>query len=686
MCTLASAQLIGPSFTVEQAATGRTAYEACCAACHGGNLQGGALGPALTGRPFMQRWGGKSVDTLYLQIAATKPAPAPGSLGDETYAALTAYLLGRNGVRPSADVLPADPQALTALLIPSYGPTPGGGLPGGVRLPPVPDPKPNPLDRITAVTDAMLANPPPGDWLTWRRSQDAAGSSPLDSINRDNVGGLRLAWTWALPPGPTEVTPLVHDGVMFVHGAGDVVQALDAENGDFLWEYSHWLPGGASASVKRSLALGGELLYLPTSDARIVALDVKTGTVVWSQEVRDDERYGMTGGPLVAQGKVMIGTTGRAPGGNYIVGLDADTGEEAWRFYVIARPGEAGGNSWNGLLLEERNGGSIWVPGTYDGGIGLAYFGVAQTYDTGPLMDPVRGPGVTNDALYTNSTVALDPDTGELVWYFQHLPNDQWDLDWIFERQILRLPVDGVEKSVVAAAGKVAIYDFLDAETGEYVSSIDLGLQDLITFIDPETGAKAIDPDRVPGPHRTVTVCPHAGGAKNWNPGSYVPGARTLFVPLMEFCMDLTPAPQGTRPSLTSGVNWTVRPRADSDGYYGRLQAINLETREIVWTNRQRAPRVSGVLATGGGVVFSGDLDRYFSAHDQDNGDELWRVRLSDVPNSAPISYAVDGKQYVAITAGQGGGISVDRTPLVPEIRLPSNPGSTVWVFQLPEE
>ena len=633
----------------------------------------------------LQQWGGNPVAELFAEIVATKPNESPGALDDAVYAELVAWILQVNGVRPSAGALPADAETLSAFVVPTYGPTASGGLPGGVSLPPPPEPLANPLENITPVTDAILANPPPGDWLAWRRTYDAFGYSPLDQINRDNVDDLRVSWTWSLPPGSAEAAPLVHDGVMFVHGHGDIVQALNAATGDMLWQYSHWAEGGRSPTVKRSIALGGDLLYLPASDGRVVALDVRTGDVVWDQRVGDDERYGLTGGPLVAGGKVMIGTTGRAPGGNYIVGLDAETGAEAWRWYVIARPGEPGGESWNGLLLEERNGGSIWVPATYDAELGLAYFGVAQTYDTGPLLDPLRGPGVTSDALYTNSTVALDPDTGELIWHFQHLPNDQWDLDWIFGRQVLTLPVDGVEKKLIATAGKVAIYDFIEAGTGAYIDSMDLGLQNLITSIDPETGAKNIDPAMIPGPDRVVTVCPHPGGAKNWNAGSYESSSMTLFLPLTEFCMDLTPAPEGTNPNLSSGVNWTVRPWADSDGNYGRLQAVNLGTREVVWTRRQRTPWMSGVLATAGGLVFGGDIERYFTAFDSADGEPLWQVRVSDVPHSAPISYTVDGRQYVAVTAGHGGGISVDRTPLLPEVRLPSGSGPVLWAFRLPE-
>ena len=247
----------------------------------------------------------------------------------------------------------------------------------------------------------MLQDAPAGDWLLWRRSYDASGFSPLTEITADNVADLRLAWSWALPLGPNESTPIVHDGVLFVHGYGNKVQALDAASGDLLWEYARRLPRTVSPSLKRGMSIYGERLYVPTSDLHVVALDVKTGGVVWDQQIGDPEtRRRLTGGTLVANGKVMVGTTGQEGGGNDIVALDAKTGKEAWRFRTIARPDEPGGNSWNGLPLEHRSGASVWIPGSYDPVTNLAFFGTGNTYDTRPLRDLVAQDGVTNDALY----------------------------------------------------------------------------------------------------------------------------------------------------------------------------------------------------------------------------------------------------------------------------------------------
>jgi alcohol dehydrogenase (cytochrome c) len=564
--------------------------------------------------------------------------------------------------------------------------SPGGPLTSGVELPRWPE-QPGARNDTTIVTDEMLASPSPNDWLSWRRTQDGLGFSPLTAIDKDNVADLQLAWSLALPPGPNTATPLVHDGVIYVHSFGDHVQALDAATGDELWHYARTLPSTARPTVKRNMALYADKIYFGTSDVHVVALDAKTGAVVWDEAITEEgSGFGLSGGPLVAHGKVMQGVNGQAAGGAYIVALDAQSGAEAWRFYTIARPGEPGGNSWNGLPLEKRTGGSVWTAGSYDAERNLAFFGPAPTYDTGPLRDAGAQPGVTNEALYTNATIALNPDTGALVWHFQHVPNDQWDFDWAFERQLVKLRIDGRERSVLVTAGKEAVYDALDLDDGgRYLFSVDLGLQNFITKIDPRSGAKTIDPRLVPSRESPIVVCPHAGGAKSWVPASINPSTKVLFVPLVESCMDLTPVPQDQRGSLSTGVRWTIRPRLDSDGRYGRIQAIDLTTRNTLWIERQRAPQTTGLLATAGGLVFGGALDRWFTAYDDATGKALWRAKLSDVPSSAPISYAVDGKQYVAMTVGYGSAHAMTFPMLTPEIDLPVVRSSTIWVFALPD-
>jgi alcohol dehydrogenase (cytochrome c) len=601
---------------------------------------------------------------------------------------VVAYILQQNAIIAGDQELPSDLGRLATMTIPEGG---FAFLAYSPYAPPAAEMhRPTPLDRYTPVTDAMLASPAPSEWLGWRRTWDAHGFSPLTQIDRTNVERLRVAWSWSLPPGSNESAPLVHDGVLFMHGMGDRVQALDARTGDRLWEYRRQLPEGLAPSVKRGMALYGERLYLGTSDAHVIALEAKTGRLIWDVRIGDTSvREGFTGSVLVARGKVMVGTTGTGigakPGGPKILGLDAETGHIAWTVNTIAQPGTPGGDSWNGVPIEKRSGGSVWSGGSYDPETGLAFFGTGNTYDTGPLWPPVNRPGVTNELLYTNTTLAIDPDTGRIVWHFQHHPTELWDLDWAFERQIVRLPVRGEQRSVVVTAGKIGIYDVVEAATGRFVFSIDLGLQNVVTGIDPETGHKSIDTSLIPNGRTVQLVCPHAAGLKNYQPASYNASTGVVFVPLTEACMDIFPVPGAAgRSALSSGINWGIRPRPDSDGKYGRLQAIDLRTRETVWTVRSRAPLTSGVLATAGGVVFSGGFDRAFRAHDDRTGAVLWETRLNDVISAIPITYSVDGKQYVAIATGRGAFHSNSYSVLVPELGSPEDRTSVLWVFALP--
>lgn len=673
-----------------QAERGRTAFVRDCAPCHGRDLGTGQFGPPLKGSTFLDRWGGRPLTELSAYLRASMPPGRTGEISSDTYADLMALLLSANGAAAGKSDLPRD-AALEGLRFPGESrpeqlklrTTFLGAITPGVKLPAWPA-RPNPLAHYTPITDAQLESPSEADWLTWRRTHEVLGSSPLKQITRSNVSQLRLAWSLALPIGLNEMEPLVHDGVLFVFSFRDHVQALDAATGDELWHYARQLPESVVPSTRRSMALYGNKLFIGTSDLHEIALDVKTGHVLWDQPLLPTPGIAqLTGGPLVARGKVMQGIAGHW-GGNAIVALDAETGREVWRFRTIPRPGEPGGDSWNGLPYDKRQGASIWTSGSYDPKLGLVYFGPGNTYDTGPLRYPSDVKGVTRDALYTNTTLALDPDTGKLKWSFQHVHNDQWDLDWAFERQLLPLNVGGQTRRLVLTAGKIGVWDALDAATGAYVFSYDMGLQTLIQKIDPKTGEKSIDPALLPDRQHTVTVCPHGGGGRNWMPTSYNPQTRVLYVAAQETCMDLTPAGEGGRGFLTSGVNITVRPRPNSDGRYGRLEAISLDQRRSLWSDRQRAFQSGGVLDTAGGIVFAGATDRWFTAYDDATGRVLWRTRLSDIPNAPPITYRVGNRQYVAVVAGYGESAASVFTVLTPEIPIPIARSSSIWVFALP--
>lgn len=683
----ARAQETALSYTDDQARAGAVLYGDVCAMCHGGNLDDGPFGPVLKGPEFMQKYGGRNAFVLFDTTQATMPQLDPGSLSPEDYANVVAFILRENNIVPGEVPLPDDAAALASMMIPAGGFSFMAFSPYAAK--PAVD-VPSTLDDFTPVSDASITDPPAGDWLTWRRSYDAQGFSPLDEIDTRNVDQLRLVWSWTMPSGSNENVPLVRDGTMFVYGYGDIVQALDAATGDLLWEYRHRLEQGSSPFHKRAFAVHGNRIFIGTSDTHVVALDATTGEPVWDTRVADfSQSETMNGGPLVAKGMVMIGTTatgvGGKRGGPQIVGLDENTGEVRWRVGTIPKPGEPGGDSWNGVPWDERTGASVWTAGSYDPGTGLAYFGTGNTYDTGPLLVPDDDPATTNDALYTDSTLAIEPTTGKLVWAHQHFPNDQWDLDWAFERQLIDLSIGGRQRRVSLTSGKIGIYEGIDAQTGEFLFAIDLGLQNIVSEIDTRTGAKTINRDVLLGNGGVQLVCPHGAGAKNFLPASFDQRKSILYVPLNEACMDVFPVPGGGRGALSSGVNWGIRPRPDSDGKFGRLQAIDLNTRQNVWVTRQRAPQTSGVLATAGGLVFAASLDRYFRAYAARDGAMLWESRLNDVSSSSPISYSVDGRQFVAIPTGMGGFHASSFAPLVPELASPPNRGAAVWVFALPD-
>lgn len=670
------------SFTSEQAARGESEYVQQCASCHGYSLEGFELAPSLSGNFFSRRWGDKPIDELAASLRRMPPN-VPGGLEQQIYSQILAYLLQQNGVAAGTTLLPEGLAALSGLIVPAqaivdqrFTPRRSGYASNGPVLPT------SRLDDLTPVTDAMLLNPPDDDWLIWRRTHENLGHSPLDQINKDNVDDLRVAWTWSLPPGANMMTPLVHDGVLFAYSFGDVVQAIDAASGDLLWSYQRELITDAPLNSKKGVAIYQNKIIVPTSDIHLLALDSKTGKLLWDHQVDtgDETDHWFKAAPMVVNGKAIIGLTGQLAieGGNFIVAVDLETGEEVWRFYTVARPGEPGGNSWNGLPLMERSGGSVWVPGSYDADLNLLYFGPAPTYDTTSLRVLADLPNITTDALYTNSTIALNADTGELVWHYQHMRNDQLDHDWAFERQILHLMVNGEMRKVVVTGGKEAIFEALDAATGDYLFSIDLDMQNVVAEIDPRTGAKTLNPAAVPEPGQVLAglslngICPDALGARNMQSTSYNPNSGILYIPMQDTCIN----------NLT-GERWQKYPDPSENGLYGILKAVNLETREVVWTQRQFAPPASGNLTTDGDLLFSGSIDRWFKAIDQSSGEVLWQQRLDNAPSSYPITYAVDGKQYVAVATNSGSFLAngMERTAGI------TNPptGATLWVFALPE-
>jgi alcohol dehydrogenase (cytochrome c) len=623
----AQAPFAGQAYGEAEAARGQAAYAENCAVCHGADLGAGEFGPALKGPSFDAHWQGQGAQALLAFVQNRMPPTGPGSLSSQAYGDIAAYILKINGAK-------AGPPGDSAAAAPAPAVTPPAPeRPRDAIATAVFAARKIKLDALTPVTDAMLTHPSDADWLIWRRTYQVSGFSNLKQIDRTNVAGLRQVWSWSLPQSQNETTPLVHEGVMFVQ-SGNMVQALDAANGDLLWQYIRPLPAalnGGRNSRAKALAIYRDRLFVPTADKHLIALDIHTGALVWDHEVvaqTEAERRGqpdngvlqMDGAPIVAAGKVVVGASlgvSAGRGGCFILALDAETGREVWRFNTIARPGQPGGDSWNGAPVDERYGAGVWTSGSYDPGRRLLFFGVGNTYDLGTLLLPHARKGQSNDALYTDATLALDPDTGKLIWFYQHMTRDVWDMDWVFEQTLATLPVDGKPRDVVVTGGKIAVFDVMDRATGKYLFSKDLGVQNLVTAIDPRTGHKTTDPALEPESGKAKLLCPSSSGARSWPTTSFNPATHILYVPIIESCADYTFTARSPAEVAAGGVDLKYPPRVrpDSDGEFGRIEAINLDTRQVVWTLRQRAPIASAMLATAGELVFNGSLDRRFHAY-----------------------------------------------------------------------
>ncbi len=525
------------------------------------------------------------------------------------------------------------------------------------------------------VSDEALVNPPDSDWLNWRRTLDGWGFSPLEQVDRANVADLKLAWSWALEPGVSQTTPLVYRGVMYIASPGGVVQSLDARSGDLLWEYRRETDEPPRASEQmRSLAIFEDLIVLNTDDAHVIAIDARTGQVRWdTPTAAEGTTRRFTSGPIVADGVIIAGQAScRADqGGCDIVGLEGRTGRELWRTSTVPRPGEPGGDTWGGVPMESRAGGEPWMSGSYDPDTGLAFWGTAQAK---PWARAARGTG-DGIELYTNSTLALDARTGAIEWHYQHIPAESHDMDEAYER--ILIDYDG--KRSVFTMGKLGILWELNRDTGTFVRAVDLGYQTLVD-VDPEIGRVTYRPG-VLELEQSFYFCPNTGGFRSFRTLAYHPQVKAFYVPLNLTCeTGAFVAAGGVRDRINH-----FHPK--SPDKTGEFMALDLRTGEPRWSQRRRAPYNTSALTTEGGLVFVGAWDRYVFAYDAATGDELWRSRLPTMANGSPITYSVDGQQYIAFVAGRGipgsSWTTIVPSDLFPEIRNP-NHGNGVFVFSLP--
>ncbi len=555
----------------------------------------------------------------------------------------------------------------------------------------------SPAQAPRPVTDRELLEPNPADWLMWRRTLNSWGYSPLKQIDKSNAGRLQLVWTRGMGPGIQEATPLVRDGVMYLPNPSDYIQALDAATGDLRWEYKRKAPDDLGKflpvpSINRNLAIYGNQIIDTSADDFLFALDTVTGKLLWETRIVDyrETPAQETSGPIIANGKIFS-TRGCeykfSPDGCIITAHDAKTGKELWRRRTIPKPGEPGDETWGGIPDSKRRHVGAWMVPSYDAELNLLYVGTSVTSPAPKFLLA----GNDKQYLYHNSTLAIDADTGRIVWYYQHVV-DHWDFDHPFERLLVdtavapdpsqvswinpRLRPGERRKVLTGIPGKTGIVYTLDRQTGEFLWARPTVRQNVVANIDGATGKVTVNPDTTfTAAGQTRFICPTASGGKDFQAGAYSPDTNAMYYGLQNTCAQQTAIDNGSMYSFNARAE--IAPGTQN---IGSLFAISAETGKTLWRYDQRAAMMS-VVATGGGLLFAGDTNGRFRAFDQDSGKILWETNLGAPVTGYPITYSVRGKQYVAVSVGNSlASSSLNR--LAEELR-PGN-ASNVFVFALP--
>jgi PQQ-dependent dehydrogenase (methanol/ethanol family) len=596
--------------------------------------------------------------------------------------------------------MPRRPVALLGLLLSS--------LPGAAWTQTANE-TPEPARNATAapVTDAMLRDPDAADWLMYSRTYDAQRYSPLAQINRANVGSLQRAWSKPLPAGPLEIIPLVHGGVMYLttpgsRDGGSRVVALNAATGATLWEY---VPPNSASSRIKALAIYGDMIFYtapaPSGEPNpVIALDAATGKVRWQTPVTVETH---TAGAIVAEGKVISGRTCNTARANcYIAAHDARSGAEVWRFYTSPGAGEPGDASWGGKPVDERRAAAWGLPGSYDPVRRLVYWGIANPMPNtradrhGGNVDATSRQAPAD--LYSNSTVALRPDTGELVWHYQHLPGDDWDMDINEEKTLIRTVIDpdarhvkwinpnvrkGVERDVAITVGEGGGVWVNDRATGEFLWAMPFPYDTehwILEDIDVETGVAHINSKvLLEEPGQTKLVC--YWNTRSFWPTAYSPKTNSLYVPYIDHCLSMTRASlTGDGERRTSGL----RPGADPARLAG-IAKIDMRTGEIRRIYEARTAGNGAMLATAGDLLFWGDIGQILRAFDADTGEVLWQSEpLGATIQTSTITYAVEGKQYVAVINAESL-LGAQRLAAIAGATIPPHGGNSLNVFALPD-
>jgi PQQ-dependent dehydrogenase (methanol/ethanol family) len=528
----------------------------------------------------------------------------------------------------------------------------------------------------------IAADEEPENWLSHGRSYDEQRFSPLDRINDRNAAELGLDWFYQFDTKRgLEATPIVVDGIMFTTGAWSRVYALDARNGDLMWEYDpkvppEWAVHACCDVVNRGVALWQGSLFVGTLDGRLVSLNAKTGTVNWTVQTTDRSKpYTITGAPRVVKGKVIIGNGGAEYGvRGYVSAYDAETGAMAWRFYTVpgnpAEPFESeameqAAATWTGEWWKYGGGGTVWDSMAYDPELDLLYIGVGNG---SPWNQQIRSPG-GGDNLFLSSIVALNPDTGKYVWHYQTTPAETWDYTATQHMILVDLEIEGSVRKVILQAPKNGFFYVLDRETGELISAEPYVKTTWATHVDPETG-RPVETENARYTDGPALVLPAPYGGHNWHPMAYSPQTGLIYIPAQDI-----PFAYGTDENFTFtpgvwnvGVNplfasFPEQPPEVQEELLtmvkGQIIAWDPVQRKEVWRYQHALPWNGGMLATAGNLVFQGNSVGDFAAYRADTGEKLWSTSAQTGIVASPVTYEIEGEQYVSVLAGWGGSLAL---------------------------
>ena len=666
MATLHNSAFTEPMLNDSDIEHGKISYEKYCAECHGYKLQGTAHGSSLSDENFFMNLG-QNEKKLYQVTISTMPPGKIGVIQKEDYSNITSYILNFSNKESDNNqdwVVFSDPSTVDK-------PEERKSLFEN-RV----------IKNFKDISDKDINYPEENDWTSWRRTPLGFGYSPLEQINKDNVQKLKLSWSLTMNEGSNQGTPLISQGVMFLTHPGNMIQAINAANGKLIWEYKYPYPKDSMllGGPTKNIAIYKDKVYMATYDAALIALDIRTGKLLW-KNVKADYKDGYThsSGPIIANGVVISGINGcerYIAAGCFITGHDPDSGKEIWRTSTIALSGDINGSSWGNTPDIFRAGSDTWIAGSYDPQLNIFYIGTSQAK---PWVAASRGMSPNEKALYTNSTLAMNPQTGKILWFFQHIQGETIDMEVGFERIL----ADIDDKKLLLTIGKDGILWKLDREKGHFIDLKETINQNIYKKVDRNKGRVFYREDILLSKIDTpFSACPGIYGGHNWQAVSYDPESHLMVIPLHQLCADMigryVEQKEGGGGYGGNSRNYKMD---NTNGKVGKLVTIDIKNMEKIWQYEQDAMFLTGSLSTSGGLTFIGDLDRKFMAFDTKTGKLLWNTTLGSALHGFPVTYAVNGKQYLAVQTGMG--VFRAMTSVIsPDIYQPEG-GNAIYVFEL---